>query len=91
MFVGGRPASGCLSSRERVEPESRSRSPRQEGAQANQVVRRGGKGHDPIDECAAPMSQLPQPAYRFHPAEDLLDQLAFLLADGIPGMTSRSC
>src|SRR5262252_8607517 len=33
------------------------------------------------------MSQLPQPADRFHPAEDLLNQLAFLLADGIPGMT----
>src|ERR1700738_2530087 len=34
------------------------------------------------------MPQLPQPANCFHPAEDLLDQLSFLLADGIPGMTA---
>ena len=33
------------------------------------------------------MPQLPQSADRFHPAEDLLDQLSFLLADGISGMT----
>src|SRR6266436_1021297 len=88
MFVGGRSASGSASSRGRVGVPFRSRRPRQESAQANQVVRRGGKGHDPIDEFATAVSQLPQPAHRFHPAKDLLDQLALLLADGIPGMTS---
>src|SRR5438105_15149404 len=88
MFVGERPACGCVSSRERGGPASRSRDPRQERAQANQVVRRRGKGHDRIDEFAAPMSQLSQSTYRIHPAEDLLDQTSLLLADRIPGITA---
>src|SRR3977135_3516080 len=63
-----------------------SRGPRQQCAQADQVVRRRGKGHDPVDEFATPVPQLPQPADRLHPSEDLLDQLPFLLTDGVPGM-----
>ena len=41
------------------------------------------EGDDPIHEFAAPMPQLSQAAHAFHPAEDLLDQFAFLLADAI--------
>lgn len=88
MFVGGRSASCAASSRGRVGDPFRSRRPRQKCAQANHVVRRGGKGHDPIDEFATAVSQLPQPAHHFHPAKDLLDQLALLLTDGISRMTS---
>src|SRR5207302_8162869 len=56
-----------------------SRRPRQQRSQADQVVRRGGEGHDPIDQCTAAVSQLAQPADRLHPAEDLLNQLSFPL------------
>src|SRR4029077_13930073 len=61
--------------------EFRSRGPREEGPQANQVVRGRRERHDPIDACAATMPQLPQPADGLHPAKDLLDQFAALLAD----------
>src|SRR5919108_4667747 len=40
--------------------------PCEQSAQANQIVRRGGKGHDPINEFAAAMPQLAQAADRFH-------------------------
>ena len=81
--MGERSVPASVPSRGRVGRLSTSRRPRQEGAQADQVVRRRGEGHDPIDEGAAAMAQLSQPAHRLHPAEDLLDQLPFLLADGI--------
>ena len=48
------------------------------------------EGDDPIHEFAAPMPQLSQAAHGFHPAEDLLDQFAFLLADGIARVTRRA-
>src|ERR1700692_2374353 len=64
----------------------RSRGLRQERARGDQVVPRRGEGHDPIDEFAATMPQLPQPADGLHPAEDLFDQLPFLLADQVAGM-----
>ena len=41
----------------RVRP---SRRPRQQRPQADQVVRRGGEGHDPIDQFTAGVTQLPQ-------------------------------
>src|SRR5450759_552983 len=66
----------------------RSRGPREQCAQANQVVGRRGEGHDPIDEDAATMPQLPQAADGLHPAEDLFDQLPFLLADEVAGVPS---
>src|SRR2546427_866364 len=63
-----------------------SRGPRQQGAQADQVVGRRREGHDPVDEFTTAVPQLPQSAHRLHPSEDLLDQLPFLLADGVSGM-----
>ena len=42
-------------SRGRVDRRTRSRRGRQECAQADQVVRCRGEGHDPIDEVAAPV------------------------------------
>ena len=55
----------------------------QQCSQADQVVGRRGEGHDPIDELAAAVPQLAQPADGLHPAEDLLDQFPFPLADRI--------
>src|SRR5216684_5985299 len=65
----------------------RSRGPRQQCAQAYQVVGRRGEGHDPIDETASTMPQLPQPADRLHPTKDLFNQLPFLLADQVAGVS----
>src|SRR6266850_5774126 len=67
---------------------SRSRGPRQERAQADQVVRRRREGHDPIDEFTAAMPKLAQPADGLQPTEDLLNQLPFLLADRVARMPS---
>src|SRR5439155_11410750 len=72
--------------RQRSRDWRRSRGPREQRAQADQVVRRGREGDDPIDACTAAMPKLAQPADGFQPAEDLLDQLPLLLADGVPGM-----
>src|SRR6266540_4863675 len=59
--------------------------PRQERAQADQVVRRGREGDDPIHEFPAAMAQLAEAADGFHPAKHLFHQLAFPLTDGIAG------
>src|SRR3979490_698155 len=66
------------------------RRPRQEVADADHVVRRGGERHDPVHQRAAPMAQFPQAADGFHPAKDLLDQLPLALADGIAGVPRRA-
>src|SRR5687768_5105237 len=63
-----------------------SRRPREQRAQADQVVRRGREGDHPIDAFAAAMPELAQPAHGLQPAEDLLDQLPLLLADRVTGM-----
>ena len=68
-------------SRARNSRDRRSRWPRKQGPQPDQVVRGGGEGHDPIDAFTAAVAQLPQPADGLHPAEDLLDQLPFPLTD----------
>src|SRR2546428_8612116 len=60
---------------------------RHEIAPADQVVRGGGEGKDPIDEASASVAELPQQADRFQPAEGLLDQLPLPLAVHIAGMT----
>src|SRR5204862_1609218 len=65
----------------------RSRRPRQQCAQADQVISRRREGHDPIDELTAAVPQLAQPADGLHPPEDLLYQLPLLLADRVAGMT----
>src|SRR5437764_5396911 len=67
---------------------SRSRGPREQCSQANQVVGGRGKGDVPIDEVAAAMPQLPQPADGLHPAEDMIDQLTSLLTDRIARVTA---
>src|SRR5215210_2009248 len=64
----------------------RSRGPRQQVPQADQVVGRRGEGHDPIDELSAAVPELPQATDGLHPAEDLLDQLPLLLTDGVTGL-----
>src|SRR3990170_4006199 len=61
-----------------------SRGPRHQGAQADQVISSRRERDDPIDARPAAMAQLAQAADGFHPAEDLLDQFPFPLADGIP-------
>ena len=55
----------------------------QQRAQPDQVVGRGGEGHDPIDERVAAMSQLAQPTDGLQPAEDLLDEFPSPLTDGV--------
>ena len=55
----------------------------QERPQADQVVRRGREGHDPVDEFTPAVPQLPQAADGLHPAKHLFDQFALALADGI--------
>ena len=83
--------SGCISEWRSVcgptAVAARSRRPREQRAQAHQVVRRRGEGNDPIDAFPAPMPEFAQPADGFQPAEDLLDQLPLLLADRVAGMT----
>src|SRR5687767_7103781 len=66
----------------------RSRGPRQQCAQADQVISRRREGHDPIDELTAAVPQRAQPADGLHPPEDLLDQLPLLLANRVPRITS---
>ena len=56
------------------------------GSQSHEIVGGRRDGHDLIDERSAPMAQLPQPADRLQPAEDLLDQLPFPLTDVVTGM-----
>src|SRR5688572_11441845 len=65
----------------------RSRRPREQRAQADQVVRRGREGDDPIDAFAAAMPELAQAADGLQPAKHLLDQLPLLLADRVAGLT----
>src|SRR5438552_11869806 len=77
----------CMSSRGGSVAWSRSHGPPEQCPQANQVVGGRGKGDVPIDEVAAAMPQLPQPADGLHPAEDLLDQLTSLLTDRIARVT----
>src|SRR4051794_30554898 len=56
----------------------------------DQVVGGRGEGHDPIDQFAATVPQLAQPADGLHPAEDLLNQFPFALTDGVARMTGRA-
>ena len=79
----------CSSRSTRVWFAPRSRGPRQQCSQADQVVRRGGEGHDPIDQLSTAVPQLAQAADRFHPAEDLFDELPFLLTDRVPRLARR--
>src|SRR4029453_12352762 len=63
---------------------------RQEPSQPHDVVRRRGEGEDPGDQRPATMAEFAQPTDRFHPAETLLHQLAFLLTDRIARVTCRA-
>src|ERR1700674_3356348 len=65
----------------------RSRGPREQCPQADQVVRRRRERDDPIDAFPAAMPELAQPADGLQPAKDLLDQLPLPLADRVAGMT----
>src|SRR5882672_6877825 len=57
-------------------------------APADQVVRRGGEGEDPIDEAAAAVAQFAEQPDGFHPPEGLLD---FLSAPFTEGVARVSC
>src|ERR1700704_4718418 len=59
----------------------------QQCAHPDQVKRRGGEDEVPVDARAAAVSQLAHQTDRLHPAETLLDQLAFLLTDRIARMS----
>src|SRR6185369_11353454 len=59
---------------------------RQQGAHADQVVRRGGEDEVPVDPPTAAMAQLPEQADRFHPTKALLDEFALALTDRVAGM-----
>ena len=52
----------------------------------HQVVRRGGEREVPGNLFGSDVSSLPEHAHRFHPAKDLLDPLASLLADPVVRM-----
>src|SRR5207249_400268 len=53
----------------------------------DQVKRRGGEDEVPVDARSAAVSQLAHQTDRLHPAETLLDQLSFLLTDGVARMS----
>src|SRR6266581_2444945 len=55
-------------------------------APADQVVRRGAEGKHPVDEASATMAKFAQQADGFHPAEGLLHELPFALAEGVTGV-----
>src|SRR5438874_3231554 len=59
-----------------------------EVADPDQVVDRRREGERPADPAHAPMPGLPEQRDRLQPAEDLLHQLAFLLADRVARMPS---
>src|ERR1700736_3943267 len=57
---------------------------------AHEIVGRGGEDEEPFDEATPAMTRLAQRCHRLHPAEGLLDALAFDLADGIARVTGRA-
>src|ERR1700719_1060302 len=72
----------------RWSPYSSGRS-RDQIAPADQLVRRGGEAHDPVDEAAAAMPELAQQPHGLHPAKGLLDQFPAPLTDRVTGMARR--
>ena len=69
---------------------SRSHRLGQQAAEPDQVVGRCLERKDRIDERTATMMELAQVADGFHPAERLLNEFAFPLADRAPGMPCRA-
>src|SRR3990170_192576 len=61
-----------------------------ESAEADQVVDRRREDEDPVHFGLTPVAGLPQQPHRLQPAEDLLDPLAYPLADLIAGMPGRA-
>src|SRR5205085_7214357 len=59
-------------------------------AQPHQVIRGGGEGDRPVDPLAAAMPQFAEQADRLQPAEDLLHEFPFLLADRVARMPRRT-
>src|SRR5882724_4596005 len=57
-----------------------------EVADAHEVVDRRGEGEHPVDSADAPVAGLAHEPHGLEPAEDLLDELALLLADQIARM-----
>src|SRR6266511_1216726 len=53
---------------------------------ADQVVRGSDEVARELRSLEPDVARPAEPADRFHPAEDLLDQFAFALTDGIPDM-----
>src|SRR5688500_2671666 len=78
-WSGGRPGAVSLCSRR----------PREQRAQADQVVGGRCEGDDPVDERTAAMAELAQAAHGLQPAEDLLNQLPFPLAGRVARMPRR--
>src|SRR5260370_10155510 len=63
---------------------------RGEVSHSDQVVGRRGELEHPADQIRPSMSGLAHQPDCLHPAEDLFDALAFLLAHGVTGMTRDS-
>ena len=57
---------------------------------SHQVVRRSGKGEDPLDSLAALVMQLSEQGDRFHPAQALFDLFSFPLTDRVSRMSRGS-
>src|SRR5262249_30371474 len=67
-----------------------SRFGRQQGLQSDDVIRGCREGEDPVDPLAAAVAEFSQQSDGLHPAERLLDQLPFPLADCVARMPGRS-
>lgn len=57
---------------------------------SNQIVNCRGEVEDPVDSLLTTMLRLAHQPNRLHPTKELLDQLAFGLADSISGMSCGS-
>src|SRR5215218_769130 len=59
-------------------------------APADQVVRRGAEGEQPVDESSAAVAQFAKQPDRLHPAEGLLDEFPFALTPFVAGVSRRA-
>src|SRR6185312_583437 len=59
-----------------------------QGLHAAKIVRCGDQAEEPVDFAEASQFDLPHGPVEFGPAEDLLHQLAFPLADGEAGIAA---
>src|SRR5215213_10508654 len=59
-------------------------------APADQVVRRGAEGEQPVDQSPAAVAEFTKQPHGLHPPEDLLDQFPFALTQFVAGVSRRA-